>query len=212
MFASKWDSNVGDRTLALNPPYNGNERRVGLRMLLYYATHDGQSRRIAERIAARLKASGIAAAPQDLAAVTPVAGELARAPLVAAVLAIRYGKHLAQSARLIEALRACAAQPPLALASVCLTARKDGKDTAEGNVYLRKFIARNRLTPALAVAFAGRLDYPRYGVLDRLAIRLIMWMTGGPTDPSVTVEFTDWAKVDAFADEIAQLHAKARKP
>ena len=36
-----------------------------------------------------------------------------------------------------------------------------------------------------------------------------MWMTGGPTDPTVTVEFTDWAKVDAFADQIAALHAKA---
>ena len=125
------------------------------------------------------------------------------------MLAIRYGKHLPQSARLIAALRECPAPPPLALASVCLTARKDGKDTAEGNVYLRKFIARNRLTPALAVAFAGRLDYPRYRFLDRLAIRFIMLMTGGPTDPTATVEFTDWAKVDAFADQVAALHAKA---
>lgn len=178
-------------------------------MLLYYASHDGQSRRIAERIAARLAAAGIAVAPQDLAEVTPSAAELATVPLVAAVLAIRYGKHLPQSARLIAALRACPAPPPLALASVCLTARKAGKDTAEGNVYLRKFIARNRLEPALATAIAGRLDYPRYGFFDRLAIRLIMLMTGGPTDPTATVEFTDWAKVDAFADRIAALHAQA---
>jgi menaquinone-dependent protoporphyrinogen oxidase len=181
-------------------------------MLLYYATHDGQSRRIAERIAARLAENGIAAAPQDLAAVAPSPADLARAPLVAAVLAIRYGKHLAQSRRLIDACRACASPPPLALASVCLTARKPGKDTAEGNVYLRKFIARHRLAPALAVAFAGRLDYPRYRFFDRLAIRFIMRMTGGPTDPTATVEFTDWRKVDAFADEVARLHATARKP
>ena len=180
-------------------------------MLLYYATHDGQSRRIAERIAERLVPRGIAVAPQDLADAPPDAADLARTPLVAAVLAIRYGKHLPQSARLIEALAACASPPPLALASVCLTARKPGKDTPEGNVYLRKFIRRNHLTPALAVAVAGKLDYPRYGVLDRLAIRLIMWMTGGPTDPTATVEFTDWAKVDAFADRIAELHAKASK-
>ena len=179
-------------------------------MLLYYATHDGQSRRIAERIAARLAVTGIAAAPQDLATVAPSAADLAKTPVVAAVLAIRYGKHLAQSARLIDALRACPAPPPLALASVCLTARKEGKDTAEGNVYLRKFIARNRLKPALATAIAGRLDYPRYGFFDRLAIRFIMLLTGGPTDPAATIEFTDWAKVDAFADQVAGLHRQAR--
>lgn len=180
-------------------------------MLLYYASHDGQSRRIARRIAGRLAELDIAATPQDLAEVAPSAADLAQAPLVAAVLAIRYGKHLAQSQRLIDAYRACSSPPPLALASVCLTARKAGKDTAVGNVYLRKFLARNRLAPALAVAIAGRLDYPRYRFFDRWAIRFIMLMTGGPTDPTTTVEFTDWAKVDAFADEIARLHAQARK-
>ena len=179
-------------------------------MLVYYATHDGHARRIADRIAARLTAKGIVTLTQDLAEVAPDPAALAAAPMVAAVLAIRYGKHLPQSARLVDAYKACAAPPPLALASVCLTARKPGKDTAQGNVYLRKFLARNGLAPALATAIAGKLDYPRYGVLDRLAIRLIMWMTGGPTDPTATVEFTDWAKVDAFADDIAALHEKAK--
>jgi menaquinone-dependent protoporphyrinogen oxidase len=175
-------------------------------MLLCYATRDGQAKKIATRIADRLAARGIAVAARDLDGNPPSAAEIAAAPLVAAVLAIRYGKHLPQSARLLDAYRACPTPPPLALASVCLTARKPGKDTAEGNLYLRKYIARNRLTPALAAAFAGRLDYPRYRFLDRLAIRFIMLITGGPTDPTVTVEFTDWAKVDAFADDIAALH------
>jgi len=33
-------------------------------------------------------------------------------------------------------------------------------------------------------------------------IRLIMWITKGPTDISKTFEFTDWKKVDEFACEI----------
>jgi menaquinone-dependent protoporphyrinogen oxidase len=89
------------------------------------------------------------------------------------------------------------------LASVNLTARKPGKDTAEGNVYLRKLIARNSLSPVLATAFAGRLDYPRYGLFDKTMIRFIMLVTGGPTDPASVVEYTRWDKVDAFAGEIA---------
>jgi menaquinone-dependent protoporphyrinogen oxidase len=106
--------------------------------------------------------------------------------------------------------------PPLALASVNLTARKPGKDTAEGNAYLRKWIIRRQLKPALATAIAGRLDYPRYGWLDRQMIRLIMKMTGGPTDPQAQVEYTSWEAVDRFASAIADLAdaqtAKAAAP
>jgi menaquinone-dependent protoporphyrinogen oxidase len=36
-------------------------------------------------------------------------------------------------------------------------------------------------------------------------IRLIMWMTHGPTDPAAVVEFTDWQRVDDFAQRIARL-------
>lgn len=86
-----------------------------------------------------------------------------------------------------------------------LTARKPGKDTVEGNPYVRKLIARHRLSPVLATAIAGRLDYPRYGWLDRHIIRLIMKLTGGPTDPKVCVEYTEWAKVDEFSNSIADL-------
>lgn len=29
-------------------------------------------------------------------------------------------------------------------------------------------------------------------------IRVIMWMTKGPTDPKTVVEFTNWTQVEAF--------------
>jgi menaquinone-dependent protoporphyrinogen oxidase len=180
-------------------------------MHLYYATHDGHSRRIASRIAERLAGAGVAAEPVDLGAAPPDAATLSREPLVVAVMAVRYGRHLPQAERLIAAYRALEKPPPLVLASVNLTARKPGKDTAEGSAYLRKLIARNRLKPALATAFAGRLDYPRYGFFDRQIIRFIMLLTGGPTDRKAVVEYTSWPAVDAFADRIAALW-RATKP
>lgn len=178
-------------------------------MRIFYASRDGQSRKIAAHIAGRLTARGIEATPADLST-PPDPAAIARAELVVAIMSIRYGKHLPEGLRFIEMFRTLASPPPLALASVNLTARKPGKDTAEGNVYLRKLIARNALAPALAAAFAGRLDYPRYGTFDRLAIRFIMLVTGGPTDPETVVEYTQWDRVDAFADGIAGiLEAKA---
>ena len=69
----------------------------------------------------------------------------------------------------------------------------------------RKFLRRSPWQPRLVGVFAGKLDYPRYGIGDRLLIRFIMWITDGPTDPGTVVEFTDWDRVAAFAQRIATM-------
>ena len=176
---------------------------------LYYATRDGQARRIAEHICGRLAEYAPLAPPQDLAVAQPAPEDLVAVSLVVLVAAVRYGKHLPEADRFLAAYRSLASPPSLALASVNLTARKLEKTTAIGNAYLRKTIARHRLKPALATAFAGRLDYRRYSWRDRAIIRFIMLLTGGPTDPDTRVEYTSWDAVDDFADRIAELRRQA---
>jgi len=176
---------------------------------LYYATRDGQSRRIAEHIFGRLADIETLEPPKDLALTPPAAADLAAASVIVLVAAVRYGRHLPEADRFLAVYRSLASPPPLALASVNLTARKPAKTTATGNSYLRKLIARHRLAPALAVAFAGRLDYRRYGWLDRQIIRFIMLLTRGPTDPETNVEYTSWPAVDEFAARIAGLQSGA---
>ena len=173
---------------------------------LYYATHDGQSRRIAEHISRRLAACEIVAPPLDVAATPPAPADLAAAAVVVLVAAVRYGRHLPEADRFLATYRSLNSPPPLAFASVNLTARKPAKTTATGNPYLRKAIARYRFTPAVAVAFAGRLDYRRYGWMDRQVIRFIMLLTRGPTDPNSCIEYTSWQAVDEFAARVAHLH------
>jgi menaquinone-dependent protoporphyrinogen oxidase len=92
---------------------------------------------------------------------------------------------------------------PNAFFSVNVVARKPGKDTPEGNPYVRKFLREIAWRPALVGVFAGKIDYKRYGLVDRNVIRLIMLMTDGPTDPSACVDFTDWAAVEAFGRRLA---------
>lgn len=177
-------------------------------MQLYYATRDGQSRRIAERLAGRLAERGLAASPQGLAAALPAAQELAAARVVTIVAAVRYGRHLPEAEQFLAIYRTLRAPPPLVFLSVNLTARKPGKDTAEGCAYLRKSIARHNLAPVLALAIAGRLDYARYGWFDRQLIRFIMKLTGGPTDPKTSIEYTAWNVVDDVALRIAELYGR----
>jgi menaquinone-dependent protoporphyrinogen oxidase len=173
-------------------------------VILTYASRDGQARRIAERIGRVL---GVAA--RDLKTDAPDAHELALAPLLVVIAAVRYGKHLPEADAFLGTYANLSTQPSLALASVNLTARKEGKRSAEGNAYLRKLIAQYRLKPVLAAAFAGRLDFSRYRWSDRQLIRFIMLLTGGPTDRSAKVEYTDWAAVDDFAQTaLALVHKR----
>lgn len=176
-------------------------------MLLYYATRDGQARRIAERISGRLAETGISALPQNLAETEPEPHALQGYTPVVLVAAVRYGRHLPEADRFLARYSALVAPAPLVLLSVNLTARKPGKSTPEGNAYLRAVIRRHRLQPAIASAIAGRLDYLRYRWLDRQMIRFIMKLTGGPTDPAAQVEFTDWNQVDYLARRIAVFSA-----
>lgn len=79
--------------------------------------------------------------------------------------------------------------------------RAASQNTPQTNVYTRKFLQRIQWQPTQSAVFAGALLYPRYGWFDRMMIRLIMKITGGETDTSKEVEYTDWDKVAAFARE-----------
>ncbi|MGF1687563.1 menaquinone-dependent protoporphyrinogen IX dehydrogenase [Photobacterium japonica] len=88
---------------------------------------------------------------------------------------------------------------------VNLTARKPGKNTPETSVYMKTFLKTSPWQPKLQAVFAGALRYPRYGWFDRVMIQLIMRITGGETDTTKEVEYTDWDKVSDFAGQFKQL-------
>lgn len=88
---------------------------------------------------------------------------------------------------------------------VNLTARKPEKSTPETNVYVRKFLQRITWQPTISAVFAGALLYPRYTFFDRVMIQFIMRITGGETDPTKEIEYTDWEKVRSFSEAFLTL-------
>lgn len=170
-------------------------------VLFVYSTTDGHTRRICERLAREVQGGGRAARVMPLPDCGAADIEACGSVVVGA--SIRYGKHKPEVAAFVERHRTAIEARPNAFFSVNVVARKPGKDVPEGNPYLQKFLRRIAWKPQRLAVFAGRLDYPSLGTLDRLVIRFIMWMTRGPTDPSAVVEFTDWARVDAFGRELA---------
>ena len=82
---------------------------------------------------------------------------------------------------------------------VNLTARKAEKNTPETNAYMQAFLEKSNWVPKQQAVFAGALLYSKYNWWQTLIIQLIMKITGGSTDKTKDIEFTDWAKVTSFA-------------
>jgi menaquinone-dependent protoporphyrinogen oxidase len=170
-------------------------------ILILYSTVDGHTRTICERMGQAIEAAGHSVTLQCIENAKSI--DLAIYGKIVIGASIRYGKHRPSVFEFIEAHLPLLENRPSAFFSVNIVARKPEKNRPETNPYLRKFLRKIRWKPQLLGVFAGRLDYPSYRPLDRLAIRFILWMTKGPTDPNVVVEFTDWAQVDEFARQVS---------
>ncbi len=116
---------------------------------------------------------------------------------------IHYGKHHPLILDFIKRHKTELDRKANAFFSVNIVARKPEKNTPATNPYFRKFLKRSPWQPKQTAVFAGKLDYPSYGPFDRLMIRLIMWITKGPTDPTTIIEFTDWAQVERFGLQVS---------
>jgi len=172
-------------------------------MDLFYASHFGHTQRIAQTLADAIVRSGPPVRLRNLAEEEPGEAELRSLDPCVLISPIRYGVPLAKARRLLKRIAPLTPQKPLVLICVNLTARKPGRDSATGNVYLRRWIERSGAKPRLAEAIAGKLEYPRYNVFDRTMIRLIMTMTGGPTDGATVIDYTSWPRVAELGAEIA---------
>ena len=116
---------------------------------------------------------------------------------------IRYGKHSDKLYKFISFNKSILDQKQSIFFSVNVVARKSEKNTPETNPYIKKFLKISNWRPKKIGVFAGKVDYPNYGLFDKYVIKLIMFLTNGPTDTSQSYEFTDWSKVDEFAKELS---------
>lgn len=173
------------------------------RILILYSTTDGHTVRICERLKDAIERDGHRA---TLVSIAEAPGpDLDVFDKIVIGASIRYGRHSQRVVDFVNNNRQLLERKPNAFFSVNIVARKPEKSDPETNPYLRKFLRQIAWRPRQVAVFAGKLDYPGYGVFDRFMIRLIMLITGGPTDPATVVEFTDWKKVEAFGRAIGEM-------
>ena len=170
--------------------------------LIIYSTTDGQTKLICERIKNLSQFNN----QTKLIEIDKATSEdIQHYEVIIIGASIRYGKHKSSVLNFVRENVEKFKKKKTVFFSVNVVARKEQKNLPETNPYLIKFLKLSKWNPDRKAVFAGKIDYPKYSFLNRLIIRLIMFITKGPTDTSKSYEFTDWSKVDEFAREIDQI-------
>lgn len=181
----------------MNPP----------RVLLVFHTAEGQTERIADRIAFRLRNEGLAVdempagdAPSPVGYSGVVLGD-----------SIHNARHSRELTRYVTENADELHHLPVALFQVSLTsATDDAAHSALAHSFVHKLLDETGLDPDIVGLFAGALAYTRYGWLKRHMMHGIAKRDFGETDQSHDVELTDWDAVEEYAsDVVALIHARS---
>ncbi len=172
------------------------------RSLILYATTEGQTARIAQRMAHTLRGKGcvVDAFPADAA---PAGLDVYDGVIIGA--SIHYGRHPGYLRALVRNHRGVLAARPSAFFSVSLSAGGPGARPKSAKRYLDKFLHQTGWRPRQTATIGGALQYSKYGRLKTLLMRMIVGFAGGDTDASQDYEYTDWEAVERFAESFAQL-------
>ena len=171
------------------------QKKIGI----VYSTVDGQTLKICKAIAQSLNEKGL---EPEMHSMENFVQEPSRFNLLIIGASVRCGKHHALITNFVSNYKEELNKIKTAFFSVNLVARKEGKDQPGSNPYLIKFLRKVDWEPGIPGVFAGKLDYPSYSFFDRIMIKLIMKMTGGPTKSEKPIEYTDWKRVEDFSEKI----------
>jgi len=169
---------------------------------LLFATTDGQTLKISKKIKIVFDKKNY---DIDLINVEDFDGNISNYNKLIIASSIRYGVHNKKIIKFINTNKEKLDKIKTAFFSVNLVARKPEKNQPTTNPYVVKFFQKIDWKPTIIEVFAGMLDYKKYKFFDRKMIQFIMWITKGPTDKNVKIEYTNWDKVEVFAEKVIKL-------
>jgi menaquinone-dependent protoporphyrinogen oxidase len=182
--------------------------------VVLYTTREGQTRRIAEHVAATLRARGKTTDVVDVRNL-PDWFDLSRFGGAVVAASVHAGKHEQEMVGFVKREREALEKLPAAFLSVSLaeaasedasaapTLRRKAADEARATV--AAFLDETGWHPSRVKAVAGAVLYTQYNLVVRLVMKLISKRSTGappPHDPAHDYEYTDWAALDVFVDEV----------
>lgn len=170
-------------------------------LAIIYTTREGQTAKVAEHIANRLRgADGNAV---QVFSVEMAPHRIAHFDAIAIGGSIHFGHYEADLVEFVKQHRDELTARRSAFFSVSGSAGSDVEPYAsESAGYASEFVDATGWNPDVVGIFAGAIKYTQYGFIKKRVMRRIAQREGEPTDMSRDHELTDWADVDAFADDI----------
>ena len=171
---------------------------------VFYATTEGQTRRIAETLAKNLGEMGIDSRAVDVTGAEAAAFSWTGARAVVLGASVHAGKHQGQAEAFVRANLVEFNDRPSVFLSVSLAICSIvPRDVEAARATANRFPVQLGWRASSVVCVAGRLAYSRYGWLKRLVMRRIAARSGGSTDTTRDHELTDWSQVRAVAADLA---------
>jgi menaquinone-dependent protoporphyrinogen oxidase len=180
--------------------------------VVFYATREGHTRKIAERIAADLRLRGAAVDVFDVRdADSP---DWSRYSIACLAASVHIGHHEREMIAFAKTHRDTLARLGAAFVSVTLseagaedprrTAEERRTAAADAQRMIDVFVKETGWRPEHALPVAGALVYSRYNFLVKFLMKRIARKAGAPTDTSRDYEFTNWTALDRFVAELAE--------
>jgi menaquinone-dependent protoporphyrinogen oxidase len=183
-----------------------------MRAAIFFATREGQTRRIAARLADNLRDRGVQVDVFDVREVRDFDFSVYATGCVAA--SVHVGHHEREMIAFVKQHRDQLLRLGAAFISVTLseagvedptrseTERR--QSAADVQRMLDVFFEQTGWHPDRVLAVAGALAYSHYNFIVRAIMKRIARKAGAPTDTSRDYEFTRWPAVDRLAAELAE--------
>jgi menaquinone-dependent protoporphyrinogen oxidase len=124
---------------------------------------------------------------------------------------VHWGRHQASIEHFVQSHRPFWEERPSAFFSVSGAMAGEGRDSRRAaRGYLEDFRRRTGWDPDLTRCFAGSMSYSRYDRFERWIVRAAAWFAGSE-ETTRDREYTDWDRVDSFADRFAEYLATSRE-
>jgi menaquinone-dependent protoporphyrinogen oxidase len=186
------------------------ESEGAMKAAVFYATRQGQARRVAERVAADLRARQTGVDVFDVRTLPPRINWMPY-EFACVIASVHAGRHEREMVRFVTRYRNELQRVGAVFLSLTLSEAgaedpakpRELREQSRADVQrmIDVFVAETGWRPDRILPVAGALAYSKYNLFIRFVMKRIARKAGAPTDTSRDYEFTDWAAIDRFVAE-----------
>jgi menaquinone-dependent protoporphyrinogen oxidase len=168
-----------------------------MKILVGYTSIEGQTRKIAETIAATIEDRGDAAAIMNISGMAEFSLERPDAVILCAP--IHAGRYPSPFGDFVHREKDWLNSLPSAFVSVSLTINSDRpEERTEAERYPQTMMSETGWTPLAVLNVAGALRFTEYDFFKRWMMKRVAEKEGIDPKPGQDIEFTDWPALKAF--------------